>query len=352
MELSVKLDKTYSVTLDKGSLHCLPALVKQYSICNTVAIFTDTTVDKLYGEEVAVLLKNAGFKVIKLVLNGGEENKTLLTTGLAYDFLASNGFPRDGFLLSLGGGVVGDITGFVAATYMRGVSYAQIPTTLLSMVDSCVGGKTGVNLPHGKNLIGCFYQPKFVLIDTSFLCSLPTCELIEGLSEVVKCAVVADEKFFNILNSFVSFEDLKTGHKLMNVIKRCLEIKIGFVEKDEKDCKERQLLNFGHTIGHGVEKLSGFTVSHGAAVAIGMIFEVRLGEKMGVTESGTADRISGLLTKFNLPQECNYTSKQLFDATMNDKKLRNGKPNLVLLRRIGSAFLSEVDFVNFPGGGN
>ena len=262
--VQVKASREYDVLIGAGLLdRCGELIAAVHKPC-TAAIITDDTVNALYGERVEASLAAAGYKVVRFVFPHGEENKNLMTFAAAQNFLAENRLSRSDLVVALGGGVVGDLAGFVAATYLRGIRFVQLPTTLLAAVDSSVGGKTAVDLPAGKNLCGCFSQPSLVLCDYETLSTLPEETFAEGCAEVVKYGVLADEGFFSAL------EEKGVKGEEEAVITRCVSIKRDVVCADEFDNGERQKLNLGHTVGHAIEQNSNFSVSHGAAVAMGM----------------------------------------------------------------------------------
>ena len=240
-------------------------------------------------------------------------------------------------LVALGGGVTGDLTGFAAAVYLRGVPFVQAPTTLLAMVDASVGGKTAVNLNAGKNLAGAFHQPSFVLIDPDTLDTLPSETLSDGLAEAIKCGVISDRALFGFLSEGFHPADAE------EVIARCVAMKRDLVEKDERDTGERQLLNFGHTIGHAIERASGYGISHGQAVAIGMLLEARGAEAVGFAEESCAESSRSALLRNKLPVSCPYPAEALIEAMLRDKKVRSGRIQLALPRRIGHCALYEID---------
>lgn len=295
-----------------------------------VAVVTDSNVAPLYAPLVSSSLKAAGFAPQLYTLPAGEEHKTLDTVAGIYGFLAERGFTRSDVVVALGGGVVGDITGFAAATYLRGIRSLQIPTTLLAQVDSSVGGKCGVDLPFGKNLVGAFHQPARVLIDTRVLSTLPEEIFRDGMAEVIKYGCIFDASLF------AQLEQTPVADILSYVVERCVMLKRDVVERDEHDRGDRMLLNFGHTIGHAIEKLGSFTeYSHGHAVAIGMLAAARLGEASGFSEPGTARRLEALLTRYRLAAPLPYPAAELLPVMAMDKKNLGGKLNLILLSKIG-----------------
>lgn len=269
--------------------------------------------------------------------------KNLKTCADIYNFLARNGFSKTDLLLALGGGVCGDITGFVAATYLRGVRYYSLPTTLLAQVDLSIGGKCGVDIERGKNLVGCIYQPLGVLIDTAFLQTLKPQVFADGMAEVIKYGFIYDKNLYE-----KCLTDLKGN--LFDIICRCVEIKKEVVEKDEFDDGLRMILNFGHTIGHAVEKLGGYKrYSHGQAVAIGMAYAARLSEKHAGAKTGLYQKVTGALKALNLPVSTDYGAAEIASAVANDKKNRSGALNFILLKGIGEAVIYKVNSSDAAG---
>ncbi len=325
----VKASRSYDVKIGSGLLKTLGTEAAIFCSGSAV-IISDSNVSPLYGQIAKESLENAGFSVISLVFPAGEESKTGQTYLALLQQLAQHQINRSDLLIALGGGVAGDICGFVAATYLRGISYIQVPTTLLAAVDSSVGGKTAIDLPEGKNLVGAFYQPQLVLCDTDTLNSLPRDIFLDGCAEVIKYGVLYDEALFNSLT--------RTGPDFDReaVIARCVELKRDVVAEDEFDTGARMKLNLGHTVGHGVEAGSNFTVSHGKAVAIGMAIVSRMSAKLGICSQQTAQRIVSILQQFGLPTETDQSAASLFQFSLSDKKRSGGNVNMILPERIGS----------------
>ena len=298
------------------------------------AIITDSQVGPLYAQPLKEQLEGAGFAVLVHAIPAGEASKGLETYGELLSFLAGHRLTRSDLVIALGGGVVGDIAGFVAATYLRGIRLAQIPTTLLAQVDSSVGGKTGIDLQQGKNLAGAFYQPQTVLIDPQALDSLPYDQYRNGLAEVVKYGVIQDAALFDM----VPYE----AGEQEEVIRRCVQIKQDIVARDERDRGDRQLLNFGHTFGHAVEHLSGYSLLHGEAVAIGMSIMARACAHRGLCPQEDASRLLNALHVLGLPTRTEEPEQAIFDALLVDKKRMDGGITLVLMRGIGDCFLQKM----------
>lgn len=319
----------YEVMIGSGLLPSLGHEVAKVTKVGKAAIVSDSNVWPLYGEVAQNSLENAGFSVISFVFPAGESSKSGVTYLELMNYLAENHITRSDCLIALGGGVVGDLTGFAAATYLRGISYIQVPTTLLAAVDSSVGGKTAIDLECGKNLVGAFYQPRLVLCDTDTLQSLPVDIFRDGCAEVIKYGILYDPQLFaHLKENGLSFDRKK-------VITRCVELKWDVVAEDEFDTGSRMKLNLGHTVGHGVEAGSHYAISHGKAVAIGTAIVSRAAARSGICPPGTADKIVELLQQFGLPTNTDYSSEILYEAALSDKKRSGGTVNLILPKAIG-----------------
>lgn len=338
MELTVQTAKPYSILLERGLLaqtgkHCLPL----FSTGTRAMVISDSNVFPLYGETVMDSLRQAGYEVHSCVFPAGEQSKLLSTVETFYRALAENGFTRSDFIVALGGGVTGDMAGFAAATFLRGIDFVQIPTTLLAQVDSSVGGKTGVDLPFGKNLVGAFHQPRLVLIDPDTLSTLPPHFFADGMGEVIKYGCIRRPALFKYLME----EDAR--EHLEEVIYECVDCKRQVVEADALDKGERMILNFGHTLGHALEKLHGFSgLSHGEAVGIGMVLIAKAGERAGLTAPGTSEKIVTLLERYNLPTATDRNMDELAKATALDKKSAGKNLRLILLHDIGDAYIYTI----------
>jgi len=306
------------------------------------AILTDDNVDRLYGEQVQRSLEKAGFTVCRFAIPHGEENKNLTVWTGMLDFLAHNQLTRTDVIVALGGGVVGDMAGFAAASYLRGIPFMQIPTTLLAMVDSSVGGKTAVNLPAGKNLVGAFYQPCVVLCDPDTLWTLTPELLADGVAETIKYSVLNDEPLFERL------KDGKWHAEIVPVIETCVRAKARLVEEDERDTGSRQLLNLGHTLGHAIEKCSDFAITHGHAVAIGMVYAARMAFYLGLCEESVLDSLKDALIANNLPTSAPYTASELCAVALSDKKRGGSSITYVLPHAIGECKLHKMPVSDLP----
>ena len=326
----VNASRQYDVLIGAGLLREAGARIRAVSDAKTVMLVSDDSVWPLYGEAVHASLQDAGFAVCSFVFPHGEASKCADTYFKLLNALAEHRLTRRDALVALGGGVVGDLTGFAASTYLRGVGFIQIPTTLLAMVDSSVGGKTAIDLPAGKNLAGTFYQPQLVLCDPDCLASLPETVFRDGCAEVIKYAVLGSAPFF---------EELKTvppRAQLDHIIEVCVGMKRDIVGADEFDRGRRQLLNLGHTFGHGIEACSAFSVSHGAAVAIGMAMIVRAAAEFGYCDAETRDTVVSLLQAYGLPVDCPYAAAALLPAVAHDKKSEGETVNLIVPTRVGA----------------
>ncbi len=319
----------------KSCARLLPSIVKK----RKCLLVSDGYVYSLYADKAVDSLAKAGAFVYATVFKPGEESKNLQVIERIYRKAAGVGLDRDSFIMALGGGVSGDMAGFVAATYMRGIDFIQVPTSLLSMVDSSVGGKTGVDLPEGKNLVGAFWQPKAVLIDPKFLNTLPDREILCGLAEIVKTAVILDEKLFADLEARGTDIVKRKMPFATKVIARCCELKGQVVSADEREGGLRAILNYGHTFGHAIETVSGYSsIAHGEGVSIGMCMAADLAVRMGVFKKSDAARQESLLEKLSLPrkvQDCD--PEAIVDAMSKDKKTRGDKLRFVLPTKIGKA---------------
>ena len=335
--------RSYDIHIDNGLIGRAGTLLSA-AMGRTAAVITNSTIAPLYLTALKNSLAAAGFKVFEIVLPDGEQFKTLDTMHVIYDQLLGFGLDRSGFLVALGGGVVGDMTGFAAATFLRGIPFVQIPTTLLAQVDSSVGGKTGVNLPGGKNMVGAFYQPKAVIIDPLVLQTLPERELRAGLAEVIKYGVISDPGFFAFLESNLRAIMRLDTAALASVIVRCCSIKADITSRDEREQGVRAHLNFGHTLGHAVETLTGYAdFLHGEAVAIGMCAAAQLAQSLGLCGAADVQRIEGLVTSAGLPVAAPlFPAVDYLHVMLKDKKKTGSTVNFVLPHRIGEVVLHPV----------
>lgn len=337
--LTVNLgDRSYPIHVGAGLLERAGELLRQAGVRGKVAVVTNPTVAQLYLDAIHEALANAEFEVTPILVPDGEEHKNLKSLVSIYDRLISERFERKSCLLALGGGVVGDVAGFAAATYLRGVSYVQVPTTLLAQVDSSVGGKTGINHESGKNLIGAFYQPKLVLIDVAVLRTLPHRELVAGLAEIIKYGIIQDPALFQLLEQRMEKLLGSDFELLSQVIGVSCAIKARVVEADEREEDYRAVLNFGHTIGHALETVTGYRqVLHGEAVAVGMVKAVALSVRQGFCDTASFNRVVALVRKAGLPVEIpsGVLPQTLIQAMEVDKKVAGGKIKFIMCEGIG-----------------
>lgn len=330
-------DQDYEVWIGQGLLDDLAIHLDAACSAHRYAVIADRRVADIYGEAVLIAARAAGARVDLFTFPAGEVNKTRESWAALSDELLGAGLGRDAAVLALGGGVTGDLAGFVAATFLRGLPLIQLPTTLLAMIDSSVGGKTGVDTAAGKNLIGSFHQPRRVIADTATLATLPRSEIRSGLAEGIKHGAIADAGYFHQAAADADRLLALDPEALIRFIQRSVEIKVAVVSADEREGGIRKTLNFGHTIGHAVEALSEFTLLHGEAVAIGMVAEAKIGEAVGITEAGTAAALERSLTSFGLPTciPSGFSSRAILEYTRLDKKARAGRVEYALLEGIG-----------------
>lgn len=329
--VTVNASTTYDILIGSGLLPTLGQEVSKLGKMKKICIVSETTVWPLYGKAARNALEQAGFEVVSFVFPAGEASKNGQTWLELLNFLAENKLTRSDLIVALGGGVVGDLAGFAAASYLRGIRFVQVPTTLLAAVDSSVGGKTAIDLPAGKNLAGAFCQPSLVLCDIDTLNTLPDDVFQDGCAEVIKYGILYDPELFSQL------EEQGLSFDREAVISRCVELKRDVVMEDEFDTGARMKLNLGHTIGHGVEAKSQFAISHGKAVAIGTAIVSR------ASRCADCDRILSILNTFGLPSDTGYSAEDLYSYTLSDKKRTGGTINLIIPRAIG-----QCDIVPTP----
>ncbi len=330
----VKASKEYDILIENGLLKHCGEIIKTVLCSDTVAIISDSVVAPLYMDVLTKTLEKSGIHAVSFVFKSGEASKTAETYIALLNFLAKNRINRKDTLIALGGGVVGDLTGFAAATFLRGIGFIQIPTTLLACVDSSVGGKTAIDLDAGKNLAGAFYQPNLVICDPDTLKTLDDENYRGGMAEVVKYAIICDEDFYrNLTDESLTVEE---------IIQKCVEIKRDIVEGDEFDTGKRQLLNFGHTLGHGIEACSHFALIHGLAVAIGMSLITKISEANGICNRETVEAVDAVLDKYNLPKTTTVPMQDILDKMLNDKKVMAKNINLVVPTKIGQCVLHPL----------
>ena len=334
--VDIHVGNGYRVTIGSGLLADCGGLIAQAVGTCRAAVVTDSTVAPLYLDTVTASLRGAGLSVCSYEYPAGEGNKNLATLSDLLEFLAAEHLTRTDCVVALGGGVCGDMAGFAAGCYLRGIRYVQLPTTLLAAVDSSVGGKTAVDLKAGKNLAGVFLQPSAVLCDTGCLKTLPPAVFADGAAEAIKTGVLSDESLFSLFDT----DDLHSD--LSDIIQRCIAFKGRVVEADERDTGLRRTLNLGHTAGHAIEKCGNYAIPHGHAVAIGMVLIARAAERLGWCEVPCAGRIAEVLRRNRLPTSTSFSAAQLADAALSDKKRRGGSISLVIPRKIGDCFLKDL----------
>lgn len=341
--------KVYDITIATGLMESLPEIFAGQYEGKKLAIVSDRTVYGLYGRDFARRLEASGLSVIAVVFDAGEQNKNLETLQKIYSALAEHAFTRSDVIIALGGGVTGDMAGLAAATFLRGTGFVQVPTTLLAMVDSSIGGKVAVDLPQGKNLVGTFYQPDAVYTDPGLLRTLDDRRFADGMGELLKHGFIYDDQLCESLVCLGSRRALEPY--LDEFISRSCAIKRHMVEQDEQDQGIRQVLNFGHTIGHAIEKVQHFQgLSHGEAISVGMALITRLTEKIGLTIAGTADKIESILTQYALPTEMpDIHLSQLTEAIRVDKKSRSGKITIAYVEKIGKSGLHTMSLDAMEG---
>ena len=330
--VKVEASSSYEVLIERGILESAGRLIKTVAMGHTAVIVSETNVYPLYGNSVKASLEKEGFNVISFIFPAGEESKNTDTLVRLWEFLAENHITRSDTLIALGGGVTGDLTGFAAATFLRGIRYIGIPTTLLAMVDSSVGGKTAVDLKGGKNLAGAFCQPSLVICDPDALNTLSPAVFSDGMAEVIK---------YGMINLPDFLKKLEEDTDICDIIEICVKDKRDIVNKDERDSGLRQPLNFGHTPAHGIELLSEFSISHGSAVAIGMVIMTKASIKAGLCNEGTLETLIKLLNKYSLPSALVYSPEKITEIALNDKKRAGESITLVIPEKAGSCCLKK-----------
>lgn len=347
-KITVNASRVYDILIGRGLLTRMGSLIAAQVKGRSACLVSDSNVWPLHGAAAVKSLEEAGISVCTFVFPAGEESKNAQTYLSLLSFLAQRQLTREDCLVAMGGGVTGDLTGFAAATYLRGVPYVQVPTTLLAAVDSSVGGKTAIDLPEGKNLAGCFCQPSLVLCDIRTLKTLPTEVFLEGCAEVIKYGILYDRPLFDYLKQ----EGM--GFDREQVIRRCVELKRNVVARDEFDTGARMQLNLGHTVGHAIEAESGFTVSHGHAVAMGTAIVSRAAAKNGLLPQEVAQAIEEALDVFRLPTATAYPAEALTRHMLSDKKRAGDRVNLIVPRAIGRCEILPIpveQLTDFVGSG-
>ena len=342
--LHTAASRPYDIVIGPGLLKEAGARSRLVNNGTRVLLVSDSNVAPLYADTVAASFAAAGYRVTRFVFPAGEASKQLSTIAALYERLAADGLTRADLIAALGGGVTGDMAGFAAATWLRGIDFVGLPTSLLAQVDSSVGGKTGVDIPQGKNLVGAFWPPRLVLADTDALSTLPPAVLSDGMAEVIKAACIRDAAFFH----WLSQQDALSPENRSETVARAVDIKRRVVEADEREAGERRLLNFGHTLGHALEAHSEFRLSHGRAVAAGMMLVTRAAERRGLTVPGTADSLAALLRRYALPDGDDTPPAEYVSYAALDKKRAGDTLSLVLLHRIGEGYVHPVPADSLP----
>ena len=344
-KLEVNVDIPYPIYIENGLLQKLGEYLPKKA--KKICIITDSNVLSNYAEILKDQVKGSGYDSMIIALPAGESSKNFDNLSKIYEQMLNFKLTRSDLVIAMGGGVIGDLAGFVSASYLRGIDFIQIPTSLLAMVDSSVGGKVCVNLPQGKNLIGAFYHPKAVFIDPNVLSTLPHLYFTDGMSEVIKYGCIFDKDFFDLLNNLTSREQVITN--IEHIIYTCCDLKRKVVEEDEKDTGNRMLLNFGHSLAHAIENFHNYTgITHGHAVAIGMYTTTLLAERAGISKETLSDQIKNILLNHNLPITLSQAKISKIDDTIksaisNDKKNINGKLKEIVLDKIGTAKIIDID---------
>lgn len=341
--LRVNVGDGYDILVKRGILSDCAQYIKNISNASKICLISDSNVFPIYADKVIEQLSSAGYEVFEFVFPAGESSKTTASVVSMVEFMAQNELTRNDIVVALGGGVTGDMAGFAAAIYLRGIKFVQIPTSLLAQVDSSVGGKTAVDLPQGKNLCGAFHQPSLVLIDPDTLDTLTPHFFSDGMAEAIKTGCIKSASLFERLEK----EDARDI--IEDVIFECVSIKAGVVERDEKEHGERALLNFGHTPGHAIEKLHGFsTISHGEAVGIGMVMIAKACEEGSIAPDGTSRRIAEVLKKYGLKTSDVHSMRDIISSMNADKKRTGNAINFTLLSEIGNAFSKKIKYEDIP----
>lgn len=338
MKIQIHTAPPYEVTIRRGVLDRVGEIAGQVQKPGAKAmIVSETNVFPLYGERVKASLEAAGFHTSHFVYPAGEPSKQISTVCDIYRALSENGFTRTDFIVALGGGVTGDMGGFAAATFLRGMPFIQVPTSLLCQVDASVGGKTAVDLPFGKNLVGAFHQPSAVVTDPDVLQTLPEHYFRDGMGEVIKHGCIDVVPLFEALEQGTAMEDTASA------VAACVDSKRRFVEEDTRDTGRRMILNFGHTFGHALEKLHDFRgISHGEAVGVGMVLACRVGEHLGVTQPGIGERLKAVLEQYGMPVSTGFSKEEIVAATALDKKSDGASLRLILLKSIGEPVIYPI----------
>lgn len=346
IKVITKNQQTYPIIIGSGLDNKLIHILNQQTSPGRLVIITDSRLAPSQGKDLLKKLKANNFLAELLVFPAGEKNKTQNWATKLQHTLLKKHYGRDTTIIALGGGVVGDLAGFVAATFLRGVKFIQIPTTILAMVDASVGGKVGVDTKYGKNTVGAFHQPQAVVIDLARAANLPPLQVINGLMEAIKTFVTYDAKFLKSVEKIKVDNIIKNLGVLTKVIKRSVKIKASVVMRDEKEQNERRVINFGHTIGHALELLSRYKLPHGIAVGYGMLAEAKISESLGILSAQDCLYLFNYLERFGVTTKIfnQYSAKAIMDAVSNDKKIKNNIPHYILLKKIGAVYTKNGQF--------
>src|SRR3989338_509213 len=338
----------YSVSIGSGLEKELKEIANREGKKSRIVVITDRSVEKLFGEQIVSTLEAPGKPVELYSFSEGERNKNQKTVTTLQHELLNGRYGRDTLIFAVGGGIVGDVAGFVAATYMRGVPYVNVPTTLLAMVDSSIGGKVGIDTKYGKNTIGSFWLPRAVVADIQYLAKMPRGGIVNGLLESVKTFIAADRDALSLVEKLNLDEPLKTPEVLQEIIFRSVSFKVGVTERDTREGNERMVLNFGHTIGHAIELLSDYRLPHGFAVGYGILVEAKISELLGILTPADRAEVFGHLARLGItPRDFpRYSPEKILDATLRDKKTRGGEPRYVLLESVGKVHQKDGQFAH------
>ncbi len=346
-KISINTKEKYDVFVGENILGELGAYTLEIFAPCKLCIITDDTVNLLYGTQIFDVLSNSGFDVYRYSFAPGEASKSLGTYGNCLEFLAEKKFSRTDGIIGLGGGVPGDLAGFTASTYLRGIKYIQVPTTLLAAVDSSVGGKTGINLNQGKNLAGTFWQPSLVFCDTTTFKTLSDEIFLDGVAETIKYGIILNKNLFDKI--YAEAPVTTSNNNLADIIYSCIKLKADLVMKDERDTGDRQLLNLGHTFGHAIEKLSNYRISHGHAVATGIAIITKASNNFGYTDDQSLSLIIDILKKHGFDTETTFSADELLPIILNDKKRGGSNINLILPTKIGDSEIREFPVNSLDG---
>lgn len=347
VRLKKRQDDSYHILIEDGLTERLPALLKKEQWGEKYAIIADTTISRIFGKQLIQSLKKAGIEAHLITFPPGDASKSISQVERSMEKMLNKKFERSDAVIALGGGVTGDLAGFIASIYMRGIPYIHIPTSLIAMADSAIGGKTGINLKAGKNLAGRVYQPKAVYMDPLLLNKLPERELLSGMGEIIKCAIIQDPRFFTFLEKHPRELIKREPRFLKKIITKACHIKVNVVQKDEHENGHRRILNYGHTIGHALEKISNYSLTHGEAIAMGMKLINIMSVKKKLLPSKTKERINNLINDLGILDQCDQSilrkknAKKIWKVMQSDKKAHHGTVSFVLVPQIGTTMYEK-----------